>query len=74
MGCALEGNNDDWVQEMVSRLQSFPWIFLVLYCLSLCFKASRARQGVRLVNFAHELQSLDPEDPERQHPEAKVEN
>lgn len=32
------------------------------------------RQGVRLVSFAPELQILDPENPERQHPEAEVEN
>lgn len=29
---------------------------------------------MRLLGFAHELQSLDPENPEKQHPEAEVEN
>ena len=56
---ALDGNDDVWVQEMISRTQSFSWIFQAFMVSTYLLRQTGARQAMRLVNFAHKKPSLE---------------
>lgn len=59
-GCALDRNDDDadWVQEMISRTQSFSWIFQPFIVKAYLSRQAGARPGQG--GFAHKLHSLEP--------------